>query len=200
MNRRGFVSGLAVFILVGQPGQAQTAQDQILRQLRDQGYSNIRARRTFLGRVRILADRRDGSREIVLNPSTGAIMRDYVDRDDSGVTESDRGSRRASDRSGIRDRESEKEDDKGGSGSSGSGKDGSGNSGSGSSGSGNSGSGGSGSGNSGSGNSGSGNSGSGSSGSGSSGSGNGGDDHGGDDGGGDDGGGGGGGDDGGKDD
>jgi hypothetical protein len=155
MNRRGFLGGLAGWILVSGPAQAQTAQDQILKQLRDQGYGNIRSNRTLLGRVRILADRRDGSREIVFNPSTGSIMRDYVDRSDiesealGGTVRSD-----------SDDRKDDSRDDKNDSGSD-DGKSGSGNSGSGNSGSGNSGSGNSGSGNSGSGNSGSGNSGSG---------------------------------------
>lgn len=74
------------------PGAAQTAQQQVVRQLRAQGYRNIRVQRTWLGRVRIVADSRLGRREIVLNPSTGAILRDYLDRGSDGRSGSGGGS------------------------------------------------------------------------------------------------------------
>src|SRR6056297_1653480 len=65
--------------------QAQTAQDRIVQQLRDQGFDEIEITRTWLGRVRIVAEEDDTLREIILNPTTGAILRDYwveVDDDD----------------------------------------------------------------------------------------------------------------------
>ncbi len=76
--------------LLAVPAAAQTAEDRIVRQLREQGFEEIEVSRTLLGRVRIVAIEDDTLREIVLNPSTGAILRDYWteidddDDDDSG--------------------------------------------------------------------------------------------------------------------
>lgn len=67
--------------------------EQVIDQLRDQGYSEIRISRTFLGRSRIVATSDEYRREIVINPSTGAILRDYwvvLDRDEVGEDRSDR--------------------------------------------------------------------------------------------------------------
>jgi len=62
---------------------AQSVQDSIVQQLQSQGFSEFRVNRTLLGRVRIVALRDDLRREIVLNPTTGEILRDYWrDRDD----------------------------------------------------------------------------------------------------------------------
>ena len=58
------------------PALAATYAEQVVAQLRAQGFEAIRVERTLLGRTRIAADRADGSREIVLNPNTGEILRD----------------------------------------------------------------------------------------------------------------------------
>ena len=55
---------------------AATAADQIVLQLRGQGFAKIEIEQTWLGRTRILAERGSASREIILNPSTGEILRD----------------------------------------------------------------------------------------------------------------------------
>ena len=69
---------------------AQSAQDAIVAQLTEQGFRNISVSRTLLGRVRILAVSSDLRREIVFNPATGEIIRDYWedldDDDDRGGT------------------------------------------------------------------------------------------------------------------
>lgn len=71
--------------LLGSPALAQTPQDAILSQLQAQGYTTISANRTFLGRVRIVAESEAYRREIVFNPDTGEILRDYwVALDGSG--------------------------------------------------------------------------------------------------------------------
>ncbi|WP_308915494.1 hypothetical protein [Jannaschia sp. LMIT008] len=50
--------------------------DDVVAALRDEGYADIRVRRTFLGRIRITG-RRDGwRREVVLSESRGTILRD----------------------------------------------------------------------------------------------------------------------------
>ncbi len=71
------VAMLAVAPLA-QPAFAQTEiPQQIVTQLRDQGFREIRVSRTFLGRTRIVAENSEYRREIVINPSTGLILRDY---------------------------------------------------------------------------------------------------------------------------
>ena len=70
--------------LAGAPqfASAQSVQDQIVSQLRDQGFSEISLQRTWLGRVRVIARRDDLRRELVFNPQTGEILRDYWREDD----------------------------------------------------------------------------------------------------------------------
>lgn len=66
-------------VLVGAPhvAAAQSVQDQIVTQLRDQGFEEISLNRTWLGRVRVIALRDELRRELVFNPQTGEILRDY---------------------------------------------------------------------------------------------------------------------------
>ena len=74
-------------VLSGAPqiAAAQSVQDQILAQLRGQGFAEISLQRTWLGRVRVVALRDGLRRELVFNPLTGEILRDYwrsIDDDD----------------------------------------------------------------------------------------------------------------------
>ena len=55
-------------------------RDVVISQLRQQGYEDIRIGRTFLGRTRIIARSATVRREIILNPRTGEILRDYWER------------------------------------------------------------------------------------------------------------------------
>lgn len=75
--------------LIGSPHivAAQSVQDQIIAQLRDQGFTEMTVNRTFLGRVRVVAIRDGVTRELVFHPQTGAILRDYW------VTDSNRSAR-----------------------------------------------------------------------------------------------------------
>ena len=76
MKRRVFVSGLlAVIALTGQ-SQAQDLVANVVAQLRNQGFGSITQETTLLGRVRLYAVRKDGTREIIINPRTGEILRD----------------------------------------------------------------------------------------------------------------------------
>lgn len=50
--------------------------DEVVSQLTRQGFKNIQVETTWLGRERIVADRADGLREIILNPRSGEILRD----------------------------------------------------------------------------------------------------------------------------
>ena len=65
-----------VWLAAGAPVAAASFADDIVAELQEQGYSRIETEVTWLGRVRIVAERDDGSREIILNPRTGEILRD----------------------------------------------------------------------------------------------------------------------------
>lgn len=58
------------------PAAAAGFSDEVVRQLRQQGFSEILVESTLLGRTRIVAKSRNGTREIILNPRTGEILRD----------------------------------------------------------------------------------------------------------------------------
>lgn len=88
MDRRGFLAALAAALVQAGPGLA--ADDyvtEIVRQLERQGYDTVTVSRTLLGRVKIVATGRRGRREIIVNPSTGEILRDLREREgrDSGI-------------------------------------------------------------------------------------------------------------------
>lgn len=73
---------MALVVGLAMPVAAQTVQDALIAQLTAQGYSEIEVSRTFLGRVRIEAYGNGIEREIILNPSSGEILRDYWERED----------------------------------------------------------------------------------------------------------------------
>ncbi len=74
---------LALLCLLGTlavtPVVAET-RDSVIAELSSEGYSEIRISRTWLGRLRFVATGPDGQREIVLNPASGEIMRDYTSK------------------------------------------------------------------------------------------------------------------------
>jgi hypothetical protein len=76
MKRRDLIAGICAGILAASVAHAQGFADQIISQLRDQGYSDIAVSNTWLGRTRILAHSGDGEREIIIDPRTGEILRD----------------------------------------------------------------------------------------------------------------------------
>ena len=79
MKRRNLLLGLAsAAMLAATAGAAFAASfaEDVVAQLGRLGFSNIRVGTTLLGRVKIVAARGDGTREIVLNPRTGEILRD----------------------------------------------------------------------------------------------------------------------------
>ena len=108
MNRRHLLTGLFAAVALPSAASAQTAEEQVIRQLKRQGYTHITLRRTLLGRTRIIATGPQGRREIVLNPSTGAILRDYIDRSDSDRRDRDDRNDDQEDRED--DREDERDD------------------------------------------------------------------------------------------
>lgn len=71
---------LAVTIFAGftQASFAGSVEQQVIRSLQAQGYQVLEQSYTFLGRLRIVAQNGSLQREIVVNPGTGEILRDYA--------------------------------------------------------------------------------------------------------------------------
>lgn len=80
---RAGLLGLALASAPEARAQAQVSQAFIER-LRAEGYESISIGRTLLGRIRIVARDATRQREIVVNPATGELLRDYVRREDRG--------------------------------------------------------------------------------------------------------------------
>lgn len=76
MNRRHFLIAALVFTVL--PTQAARADyvDDVIDQLEDQGFEDIDVSVTLLGRTRIVATGRGGTRELILNARTGEVLRD----------------------------------------------------------------------------------------------------------------------------
>ena len=77
MNRRVFILASAGFIALGQGATAAPAEEQVARAISGQGFRITSRKRTFLGRVRFTAVRGNVEREVVVDPSSGEVLRDY---------------------------------------------------------------------------------------------------------------------------
>ena len=66
--------------LLGPAAHASETQDRIIAELQEQGFSRIEVSRTLLGRTRIVAEGEGYEREIILNPASGVILRDFLKR------------------------------------------------------------------------------------------------------------------------
>ncbi|MEM6372012.1 MAG: hypothetical protein AAF727_04445 [Pseudomonadota bacterium] len=75
MKRLAILALVAVLAVL--PASAGPIEDSIVRQLREQGFEQIEVRRTLLGRSRIVARSASLYREIVINPVSGEILRDF---------------------------------------------------------------------------------------------------------------------------
>ncbi len=73
------VLALAVVLASTGIARADGVTESITRQLRQQGYTEITVTRTFLGRARIVAESPSQDREIIVNPRTSEILRDYTE-------------------------------------------------------------------------------------------------------------------------
>jgi hypothetical protein len=71
----------------GGPAQAKTKDIAAVwvQQLLLDGYEEIEVSQTWLGRVRIQAEKGDLEREIIFNPQTGEVLRDYSHGGDGGL-------------------------------------------------------------------------------------------------------------------
>jgi hypothetical protein len=77
MKRRSFLIGTMALAVTGAPVFAQSVVDGIVAQLTSQGYRNISVQKTLLGRAQIVGYKRSQRREIIVNPRTGEILRDF---------------------------------------------------------------------------------------------------------------------------
>lgn len=77
MKRRHFLLLATAAALAAGPALALDIVADITAQLRAQGYTSIAVTRTLLGRQRIVARSSEYQREIIVNPRTGEILRDY---------------------------------------------------------------------------------------------------------------------------
>lgn len=101
------VAALSLTVTMAEAGPVE---DSIARQLIEQGFTDIRISRTWLGRSRIVAESPELYREIIVNPATGEILRDFwrqtrgSDQDDRSIFDPGAGDRSGgisgSDRSG----------------------------------------------------------------------------------------------------
>ncbi len=80
--RRIYALAAVALVATGTFAQAETRVEAVARHLTEQGYTEIEISRTFLGRARIEAHKGDMEREIVMNPNTGEILRDYWEGED----------------------------------------------------------------------------------------------------------------------
>ncbi|PKP71485.1 MAG: hypothetical protein CVT82_02615 [Alphaproteobacteria bacterium HGW-Alphaproteobacteria-4] len=76
MKRMKALSLIAALVLTASAAHAESFAERVGRQLRAEGYANITISRTLLGRARIVAVKEDGTREIVIDPRTGHVLRD----------------------------------------------------------------------------------------------------------------------------
>lgn len=79
-------AALLSLLLAAAPAAADALLDRVLRELRRDGFETVTVTATLLGRTRILAEGDQGSREIVINPRTGEVLRDLwlLRREDGG--------------------------------------------------------------------------------------------------------------------
>ena len=73
MARTVMVAMVAGAVGIG-PALAQGYDTAIVQQLQEEGFRSISTERTWLGRVRIVAEAADGRREIVINPNRFPLM------------------------------------------------------------------------------------------------------------------------------
>lgn len=125
MNRRTLLAGLAsaAAVMAAAPAFALSYAEDVVIQLTKLGFLDIHVETTLLGRVKIVAARADGIREIVLNPRTGEILRDVWTPSSGGSVRAvladveDDGDADGDDVSGSDDDEDKGDDDNSGSGS-----------------------------------------------------------------------------------
>lgn len=118
INRRFFLLTAAAFVLAT-PAHADFVT-AVQQKLQSQGFTEISTSYTLLGRSRIVAHSQKGTREIILNPKTGEVLRDLwvsaTDASGSSIFDSDTAKDKSDDASDDGDDDGGKGRGRGGSG------------------------------------------------------------------------------------
>ncbi len=61
-------------------GPKEPHEAEIISQLKSQGYHLVEREKTWLGRIVLEFESKTHEREIIVNPNTGAVIRDYKER------------------------------------------------------------------------------------------------------------------------
>ena len=69
---------VALFFAAPVQAEGHTLHDRVVQVLVDDGYLEIRISRTWLGRTRFVGTNEVSRREIIINPNTSVVLRDYV--------------------------------------------------------------------------------------------------------------------------
>jgi hypothetical protein len=77
MANRRLIAGIFLAAMLAVPAAAQDIRGEIEAALVAQGYEIVQIGRTWLGRLRVVAQNDEIRREIVVNPTTGEVLRDY---------------------------------------------------------------------------------------------------------------------------
>jgi|GEM_PF-2151416 len=82
INRRLFLQAALPALgltLVGLgPALSETLETKVYKGLSRQGYKDIKSNFTFLGRLRVTAEKGETRREVILNRKTGEVLRDVI--------------------------------------------------------------------------------------------------------------------------
>lgn len=77
MCRSVILASLAAVLLLHSPALAQVSvADDVIARIEQEGYTVVDVRRSWLGRIVITASDQDDLREIVLNRTSGEVLRD----------------------------------------------------------------------------------------------------------------------------
>lgn len=76
MMARKVMGALVAGALGTTPVLADVYESNVVQQLEAEGFRSISTERTWLGRMRIVAESGDGQREIIINPNNGEVLRD----------------------------------------------------------------------------------------------------------------------------
>lgn len=81
-TRRHLIAGAIATVAAAPVAAQDSVLTSIAAQLREQGYQIERVQRTWLGRIRVLAQSDTHTREVVFVPTTGEVLRDYWEQKD----------------------------------------------------------------------------------------------------------------------
>jgi len=77
MKRSYLMAMLLATALSTGPAVAATVKEKLVNELKSQGFVDLTITRTWLGRTRIIGSNGKYKRELVFNPYSGEILRDY---------------------------------------------------------------------------------------------------------------------------